>query len=898
MPSVPRPNTAFIGRVDALIGVRELVAGAALVTVTGASGVGKTRLAIELAAAVRADFAGGAVFVDLTEAQGEGDVVAAVSSTLKLSRPAEGMMINALAHRGETLVVLDNFEQIVDLADATVGRWIHECPNVHFVVTSRERLRVAPEIVFELEPLELPEPGDNADSEAVQLWIQARRRADPGYALADAERDDVHEIVRAVDGIPLAIELAAARADVLAPMDLLARLAKRFEVLGHGARGAPARQATMRGAIGWSWDLLDPDEQSALAQCSVFRGGFCFESAEAVVDLSEHGSPPPLLDVVHALRDKSLLRSVGDGGSARLDLFLSIRDFAADELAGLGRDEVTAERAAAHFADLAERLDVDANGPRGDAALDRIAAERANFTAVVARDTHRATATAAGVARAVSVLGALDTILAARGPIGAHLAGLDRVIELAADVSLAPEALARALAYRGTARGTLGNVAAGAADVERAVDIAEQLDDPALLSKLLLDLSWFRLRVRELDAVDELLERARVLAKAAGDRRIEGMIVGAMGAAPKERGDFATADELYREALAIHREVGNVRFAGVANTRLAILNLEHGFLGAARDCAEAALSIHRRMKSPFLEALVLTILGAALHAEERLDDARAIYAQAIPLHRAMGEKRVQGSCVGYLGLAAYELGDVELALERLRESREILAEAGEQRHAAMFVGFAGAIEAIVGHAELGERRLAQAADILSANPDARVDGVLRVLSGMVALGRARSEHGDVDESALSAAQEALASATSATATFSVDVRIAARVLERELDSCTEKSPRGQILLIGAMGSWFVPPGKERTDCRRRHTMRRLLVKLARQRLSRPGVPIDAATLVETGWPGERMSVESANNRLYVTMNRLRGLGLRDVLLAVDGGYLLDPTRPVRFVPDD
>jgi predicted ATPase len=895
MSSVPRPSTPFIGRTDALRRLGELVDEAALVTITGVSGVGKTRVAIELATARDDDMAGGVVFVDLTEARSEGDVIAAVCAELRLARPAEGVMMNALGHRGQTLVVLDNFEQIVHLAETTIGRWQHECPNVHFVVTSRERLRVGGEVVFELEPLALPVSDEGDDSASVQLWVQARRRVDPAYAIERTERDTVHDIVRAVDGIPLAIELAAARADVLGTTDLLDRLSRRFEVLAHGARDAPARQATMRGAIDWSWALLEPWEQSALAQCSVFRGGFAFESAEAVVDLSMWDDAPILLDVIHALRDKSLLRVVGGNRAPRLDLYSSIRDFAAEKLASLGLRGATVERASAHFAALARRLDDDSKGPRADVALDRISAERSNFSAAAAYETERDQPSAIGIARAVDVLGAVDTILATRGPIGAHLAALDRVIELATAVELAPVALARALAYRGTARGTLGNVAGGSADVERAVALVEAVDDHALLATMLLDLSWFRLRTRALDEVDTLLARARQLATTAGDRRVEGMIVGAQGAAPKERGDFTAANGSYREALAIHREVENVRFVGVANTRLAILNLEHGFLGAARDCAEAALDTHRGMKSPFLEALVLTVLGAALHAEERLDDARAVYTQAVPLHRAMGEKRVLGSCIGYLGLAEYELGDVEQALERLRESRDILAEAGEPRHAAMFVGFAGAIEAIVGRAEHGAGRLEHARQILESNPDARVDGVLRVLSGMVALGRARADGEDADAAAVASAREALASVESATATFSVDIRIAARLLRRELESHSGASEREEILFIGALGNWFAPPGGERVDCRRRHTMRRLLVKLARQRMSRPGVPLDAATLVATGWPGERMSVESANNRLYVTMNRLRALGLRDVLLAVDGGYLLDADRPVRFV---
>ena len=185
------------------------------------------------------------------------------------------------------------------------GRWVGACADAVFVVTSRERLRLAGEESFPLEPLAV-------DSEAVDLFVARARAQRPDFALTAANRDDVGRIVRLLDGLPLAIELAAARVRVLSPAQLVERMRDRFALLA-GARGDVARQATLRAAIDWSWDLLVPWEQAALAQCSVFEGGFTLELAEQVIDLAAWPEAPPVMDAVQALVDKSLLRTLGAG---------------------------------------------------------------------------------------------------------------------------------------------------------------------------------------------------------------------------------------------------------------------------------------------------------------------------------------------------------------------------------------------------------------------------------------------------------------------------------------------------------------------------------------------------------------------------------------------------------
>src|SRR5439155_12677560 len=199
-------------------------------------------------------------------------------------------------------------------AEATAGRWLELAPKARFIATSREVLRLADEAIYEVPPLKLPERDDDIEaSEAVQLFLERARTARPGYQLSGADRLAVAEIVRQLDGLPLAIELAAARMAVLSPAQLMQRLPRRFDLLAGKLRGASDRQATLRGAIDWSWGLMQPHEQSALAQCALFRGGFTTDAAGAVIDLSAFApalkTTPSARGMVLLLRQKSLVRS-------------------------------------------------------------------------------------------------------------------------------------------------------------------------------------------------------------------------------------------------------------------------------------------------------------------------------------------------------------------------------------------------------------------------------------------------------------------------------------------------------------------------------------------------------------------------------------------------------------
>jgi predicted ATPase len=340
------PTSTFFGRARELEKLDALFANNEhIVTLFGAAGAGKTRLALRYAELRSSKYEphGGAWFCDLTDAREESTLYAAVAEALGISSARRGAspamrdaLSGAIAARGCALVVLDNCEQIVDAVASAVTAWHRAAPETRFVATSRERLRIEGESVLEVPPLGLPDSDDVAGAESVQLFVDRARRVRAGYELSGSEAPAVAEIVRRLDGLPLAIELAAARAGVMGARTLLERLTRPLDVLTHGHRDASQRQRTMRGAIEWSWALLDGAERLALAQASVFRGGFSVEAAERVLDLSSVGGAPSVVEVVESLRDKSLLRAYESSetpGEMRLGMYVSIREFASEQLA-------------------------------------------------------------------------------------------------------------------------------------------------------------------------------------------------------------------------------------------------------------------------------------------------------------------------------------------------------------------------------------------------------------------------------------------------------------------------------------------------------------------------------------------------------------------------------------
>jgi len=893
----------MVGRNQALSTLLEwLGRGERLITITGSAGIGKTRLVRELLSRAKHVSPESVLFCDLTEARDEADLWLALSRTFQAENEV-GKILARVQQHGVVLLALDNFEQLSASCSGAVAQLCGACPKLQVVVTTRSLLRVAPEIVFELSPLSVP-IADQPNSESYDLWTSRRGRSETAYRASREDPQVLCELLRALEGVPLAIELTAARASLLGTRELLSRLTERFALLRHGMRGAPERQATLEGAIAWSFQLLGADELEVMTQCSVFRGGFSVEDAEHVVDRTRLEPPSSVLDLLQSLREQSLLRIEADEECVRFFMFASIREYAEARLEERGHARESFERHAAWFGPRAEALAEAVDGPDGTCALDALDRDRDNLVAVASRALSLDQATSAHLQDAARCLIGLDAVLWTRGPIGAHLELWERLLaEEGRAPRLSPKYLCRTLEARGLLLSGRGRGAEGLVDVERALAIAEQSGDPLLLSRTLLGLSWIHMRVGHLSRMEEAITRGRELAVRAQDRRLEGIFVDTLSVVAKERGDLTRAESLSREALAMHREVRNRRWEGVALGRLAMLAMERGDFDAARLHAEQAIAIHSALKSRYVEAVLWMTLAVAHYSHGDTERARELMRNALGMYLRVGEHRAHGVARAYLGAMSFELGEGEAALSDLEQGYETLLSAQAHRIAVVFGFFLAAFEAHLGRFARCEAHLDQARAILREHPDARVDLVRALVEAQVDVCRL-SESEEERARARLAADAALTLALvppdsqHVSVSSSVDVRLAVRMLERAIGARVTPVNPSSELVVHALGHWFERDGAERVPLQNRPALRRILVRLASQRVQRPRVPLTAEQLVATGWPDEKMSRDSASNRLYVTLNRLRGLGLRELLVAEGGGYYLDPSALVRMSPAD
>lgn len=891
---LPTPATPFIGRRRALRSLAELFdRGERLVTIVGAGGIGKTRLSVEHGRR-RAERGDTVRFIDLTEQHDAEGLATAVARTMQARGTSEEDLVAALRRLRRGLLILDNFEQLAPHS-SMVADWLSQCPDLKILVTSREVLRVEGEVVWELDPLEVEDPDDrDRMSEALMLWSSARQRIDPAYSTATDDRDALREILTRLDGIPLAIELAAARANLMSTAQLRDRLNRRFDVLRNRSRDRSARRRTMEGALDWSWELLEPWERDALAQCSVFRGGFSLDGAENVIDLAAHDDAPAVLDVLQALRDKSLVRRVYDA-PGRLAMFATIRDYGARRLAeDEAMQRATEARHAAYYGALGRELVEETLRPNGADAVATLAREVDNLVAVGERAIAREDALAEELNQALDAAAAVDAVFSARGPTGGQRELLDALIAATEEREVDPDRLARVLRARGSLTAASGRLERAREDLERAVE----LTSGSGRGRALLDLSWTYLRERDLDEVTRICEQALELAREAGDRQLEGMVLGALGAPPKERGDDEEAERLYREALDLHRDVGNRWYEGQAHTRLAVLYLEHGDIERAREHAQEALTVHREFGIRLAEALMLQLLGAAAQLEGQLEEARDAYAEGAQICDEIGDGRLLSTGLGYRAIAELELGDLESAREHFEEACRVGQRVGEHRHGALFRAYVGAIEALEGHPEHAEGHVARARGILAQHPDLKMEASVDVLALLPVITRAARGEAEARDEIEAGFEHALAArgALEDPEGSSADVRLALRIARHALEALEQAGESKLALRVDPSGAWFEPPGGDRVDCRRRQALRRILVRLARHRVQQPGAPIPPESLISAGWPDERMSQASAQNRLYVTINRLRQLGLGELLQLVEGGYRLDPDVPLALIP--
>lgn len=657
---LPLPATSFVARERELAELASLLrpGGPRVVTVTGPGGIGKTRLAVEAARAAAPRFADGAAFVDLSPLQGPGHALSAIAASLGLAEAAGSRLgiedqLSAFLAGLSLLLVLDDFERVVEEAPA-IARLSAASPGLAVLVTSREPLRIGAERVFRVPPLGAPESGLASGGRrldgfpSVRLFVERARAARPGFELDDGNAEAVARLCSSLDGLPLAIELAAARLRLLEPRELLARLSNRLELLGDGSRDLPERQRNLRSAIAWSHDLLNEAERKAFARLSAFSGGFDLDAAEAVIGPTAAGragagqagaekSGPEravtgegALDLVSSLADKCLL-SVGEAlGRSRFSMLETIRAFALERLETEGGG--ARARHAAYFLGLAEKSARLFRGPEEAAALARLDLEAGNLRLALAYFAEEGDA--AGSLRLAAALHwhryrrgrfaegraeleaalALPESAAAGAPRDRALLALGwlrfvrgdwaeaKGLYLAAleGFSMAKEAEGEclSLAYLGVAERWLGERGAGVGHGLEAIARARAIGEPGLLSSALI---WG-------------------YATTGGKRIDEGQGEGLL------------------EALGISRDLGDLWGLAHSLEGLGDYLREEGAFGEAAGRYDEALEAFGELGDDWMRAWTLEGLGGAALGAGEEEKAEGRLGESLALFEALGDR--------------------------------------------------------------------------------------------------------------------------------------------------------------------------------------------------------------------------------------------------------------------
>jgi len=725
---IPRPLSELVGRKEEIVKVQALLSESRMVTLTGIGGVGKTRLALEVALHSTSRYPDGIWFVDLAPVTQEALVVHAVAESLGLREEAGQSHIEALMRfiaEKELLLLLDNCEHLLDACAPVVMTLLQNGPRLHVLATSRQALKVSGERAWDVPPLFLPDRGDAEEREApesllgwpaTRLFVERAIDASASFLLTGQNAHSIADICRRLDGIPLAIELAAARVKVLSPAEIHTRLDRGLRLLTGGLRTALPRQQTLRALFDWSYDLLTPPEQRLLNALSVFSGGWTLAAAEYLAagesEPGERIEDWEVLDLLSSLADKSLLFTRTQGADTRYHLLETVRQYASERLRESGADRGVRVRHSEYFLALAEEIKPKLRGAEQVHWIEVLEQEHDNLRQAFAWYEESA-AEAQAVEKGLRLGAALERFWETRGHFSEGRKQLSGFLSVPGGQPRTT-ARAEALICLGGLVQAQGDYSLARKFFEESREIARELGEPRLLAPSLIGLGMLAskegdhalahsLYEESLKLYREMADRggialslaylanvasqhgdyagARVfleeglpIARETGDRKILALSLLILGSVANEQGEDAEARVFYEESLAIQREWGNRRGMAHVLHNLAVLTRRQGDYAAARTLYEQNLKIGRALGDKYLVASTLLNLGSMTSRQGHLEEARAFYEESLRINRETGDRKLIALILYNLHIVAEKQGEPERAYRLLEESLTIAAE--------------------------------------------------------------------------------------------------------------------------------------------------------------------------------------------------------------------------------
>jgi predicted ATPase len=645
--NLPASLSRFVGRERETAEVEELLVVGRLVTLTGAGGCGKTRLALEVASRKLEFFADGVWFVDLaplSDPQLVGQtVIHALGAREEPGRPVFDTLEGFVAHR-ELLIVVDNCEHLIQACAVLVEHLLRAGPGVRILATSRETLGLPGEQIWRVPSLSLPDQGASPDvvmgSESARLFLERARAVRADLVVSEEDIAALAEIVSRLDGIPLALELAAARADMLSLTQIATRLDDRFGLLSRGPRTAQPRQQTLAGAIDWSYGLLSDLERAVFCRLSIFAGGFSLEAAEAVTT-GPGLDPGDILDLVTNLAAKSLVVVTGQGDSQRYRLLETIRAYAADKVIGTGEQAELSGRHLAWFLDLAELTEPQLAGPGRGRLMRSLEADQENFRRALDHSVETG-----AVDRGLRLATALAPFWTSHGNWKEACGYFEELLQQASgDV---PH-LGQALVAAGSMFLLRGDYDRSEALLEGAHTWARAAGNVDILAQSLSSLGYIAFRRSRQDEAEAIWTEALDASRKAGDSRVAATVLRSLAISAGARGDQQRCAELLEEGLAVASKGRDEQTRRLLLSSAAEMNLWMGRYALARDQYAEALQLAGEIGDQSGRASLLADLGWIGFLSGEYDEARTCAAEAVSAAAATDNKRVWAGALRLMG---------------------------------------------------------------------------------------------------------------------------------------------------------------------------------------------------------------------------------------------------------